>query len=38
MLKVGGIWVSPFEVENTLIAGERVLEVAVVGFQDARPC
>ena len=35
MLKVGGIWVSPFEVENTLIADERVLEVAVVGYQDA---
>ena len=35
MLKVGGIWVSPFEVENILIADERVLEVAVVGYQDA---
>ena len=35
MLKVGGIWVSPFELENTLIADERVLEVAVVGYQDA---
>ena len=35
MLKVGGIWVSPFEVESTLIADERVLEVAVVGYQDA---
>src|SRR5947199_48629 len=35
MLKVGGIWVSPIEVENTLIAHEAVLEAAVVGQQDA---
>ena len=35
MLKVGGIWVSPVEVENTLIAHEAVLEAAVVGQQDA---
>lgn len=31
MIKVGGIWVSPIEVENALIRHEAVLEVAVVG-------
>ena len=31
MLKVGGIWVSPIEVENTLIEHPAVLEAAVVG-------
>jgi benzoate-CoA ligase family protein len=35
MLKVGGIWVSPVEVENTLIGHAAVLEVAVVGREDA---
>ena len=34
MLKVGGIWVSPVEVENTLMAHPAVLEVAVVGKED----
>jgi 4-hydroxybenzoate-CoA ligase/benzoate-CoA ligase len=34
MLKVGGIWVSPFEVESALLCESRVLEVAVVGKQD----
>ncbi len=34
MLKVGGIWVSPVEVESTLVAHEAVLECAVVGSQD----
>jgi benzoate-CoA ligase family protein len=34
MLKVGGIWVSPFEVEATLIAHPAVLEAAVVGRED----
>jgi 4-hydroxybenzoate-CoA ligase/benzoate-CoA ligase len=34
MLKVGGIWVSPFEVEGALIANEKVLEAAVVGYPD----
>ena len=34
MLKVGGIWVSPIEVENTLIQHPAVLEVAVVGHED----
>jgi 4-hydroxybenzoate-CoA ligase/benzoate-CoA ligase len=35
MLKVGGIWVSPFEVEVALIANDKVLEAAVVGHADA---
>lgn len=35
MLKVGGIWVSPFEVEGALIAHPAVLEAAVVGAPDA---
>ena len=35
MLKVGGIYVSPFEVEAALIEHEAVLEVAVVGQADA---
>lgn len=34
MLKVGGIWVSPVEVENTLLAHEAVVECAVVGVED----
>ena len=34
MLKVGGIWVSPVEVENTVLAHEAVLECAVVGVID----
>lgn len=34
MLKVGGIWVSPFEVESALAAHEFVLEAAVVGRAD----
>ncbi|HEY4243588.1 MAG TPA: benzoate-CoA ligase family protein [Kofleriaceae bacterium] len=35
MLKVGGIWVSPFEVESALAAHPCVLEAAVVGHEDA---
>ncbi|HJM51919.1 MAG TPA: benzoate-CoA ligase family protein [Alphaproteobacteria bacterium] len=35
MLKVGGIWVSPFEVESALMAHDQVLEAAVVGQPDA---
>lgn len=35
MLKVGGIWVSPVEVESALVAHEAVLEAAVVGHPDA---
>jgi benzoate-CoA ligase family protein len=34
MLKVGGIWVSPIEVESTLIQHPAVLEAAVVGHED----
>ena len=34
MLKVGGIWVSPVEVENTLVGHPAVLETAVVGHAD----
>ena len=34
MLKVGGIWVSPVEVENTLVGHAAVLEAAVVGHAD----
>jgi benzoate-CoA ligase len=34
MLKVGGIWVSPIEVENILMEHEAVFEVAVVGNPD----
>ncbi len=34
MLKVGGIWVSPVEVEATLIRHPAVLEAAVVGKED----
>ncbi len=34
MLKVGGIWVSPSEVESALVAHESVLEAAVVGAAD----
>jgi len=35
MLKVGGIWVSPFEVESALAAHPAVLEAAVVGSEDS---
>ncbi len=34
MLKVGGIWVSPLEVENTLLEHPAVLESAVIGAPD----
>jgi benzoate-CoA ligase family protein len=34
MLKVGGIWVSPVEVENALIEHPAVLESGVVGKED----
>jgi len=34
MLKVGGIWVSPVEVEATLVRHPVVLEAAVVGKED----
>ncbi|MCB2033161.1 MAG: benzoate-CoA ligase family protein, partial [Ottowia sp.] len=35
MLKVSGIYVSPFEVEATLVQHPSVLEAAVVGKQDS---
>lgn len=35
MLKVSGIYVSPFEVEATLMQHQAVLEAAVIGTQDA---
>ncbi len=42
MLKVGGIWVSPLEVEACLIEHPAVLEVGVVGRADhdalVKPC
>ncbi len=34
MMKVGGIWVSPVEVESTLISHEAVVECAVVAQRD----
>ena len=34
MLKVGGLWVSPAEIENVLSAHEAVSECAVVGHYD----
>ncbi|MEM3553496.1 MAG: AMP-binding protein, partial [Candidatus Bathyarchaeia archaeon] len=36
MLKVGGIWVSPIEVENCIRQHEAVREVAVVGKEDEK--
>jgi benzoate-CoA ligase len=42
MLKVGGMWVSPVEVERALLEHPAVAECAVVGRQDAdalvKPC
>jgi benzoate-CoA ligase family protein len=35
MLKVGGEWVSPTEVESVLLGHESVAEVAVIGTLDA---
>jgi len=34
MLKVGGQWVSPIEVENALVAHPSVLECGVIGRED----
>jgi benzoate-CoA ligase family protein len=34
MLKVGGLWVSPIEVENALVGHASVLECGVVGRED----
>jgi benzoate-CoA ligase len=36
MLKVSGIYVSPFEVEATLVEHPAVLEAAVIGTEDAQ--
>jgi benzoate-CoA ligase len=42
MLKVGGQWVSPVEIENTLVEHPAVLEAGVVGATDSdgltKPC
>jgi benzoate-CoA ligase family protein len=35
MLKVGGIWVSPVEIENTLMEHPAVQEAGVIGRRDA---
>jgi benzoate-CoA ligase family protein len=34
MLKVGGLWVSPVEVENALVAHPAVMECGVIGRED----
>ena len=34
MMKVGGIWCSPFEIEARLVEHPKVLEAAVVGRKD----
>jgi benzoate-CoA ligase len=34
MLKVGGLWVSPLEVESALVAHHAVLEAAVIAAND----
>jgi benzoate-CoA ligase family protein len=34
MLKVGGMWVAPFEIESALTAHPAVIEAAVVGAPD----
>lgn len=36
MLKVSGIYVSPFEIEATLVQHPDVLEAAVIGYSDAQ--
>lgn len=42
MLKVGGIWCSPFEIEAKLIEHPNVLEAAIIGHADdaglLKPC
>ncbi len=35
MIKPGGIWVSPIEVENTIVEHPSVLECAVIGVLDS---
>jgi acyl-coenzyme A synthetase/AMP-(fatty) acid ligase len=34
MLKAGGIWVSPAEIENTLRTHQAVFEACVMGYPD----
>ncbi|BCU80588.1 acetyl-CoA synthetase [Polycladomyces abyssicola] len=34
MMKVGGIWVSPVEIEGVLLQHEAVIEAAVIGITD----
>jgi len=34
MMRVGGKWVSPMEIEKTLLAHPAVLEAAVVDYKD----
>ena len=34
MLRIGGEWVSPAEVEAVLVRNPAVLEAAVVGYRD----
>jgi benzoate-CoA ligase family protein len=34
LLKVSGVWVSPIEIENCLIAHPAVVECAVIGYED----
>jgi benzoate-CoA ligase family protein len=34
LLKVGGIWVAPIEIENCLLRHPSVAECAVVGYED----
>jgi benzoate-CoA ligase family protein len=34
LLKVGGIWVAPLEIENCLLGHEAVAECAVVGYEQ----
>jgi len=35
MMKVSGMWVSPFEVEAALVSHDAVLDAAVIGKEDA---
>jgi benzoate-CoA ligase family protein len=34
LIKVGGIWVAPAEIENCLITHAKVVECAVVGYEE----
>ena len=34
LLKVGGIWVAPLEIENCLLGHDAVAECAVVGYEE----